>query len=1384
MEAQALRGGAGVSRCRVCGRRVAAADPGCPEHGPAPRSGSGGEDARAERAPELPSFPGYRTLRLAGEGGFGAVYAAEPAAGGAEVAIKLARADRPEAGPTLVWEARILEEVGPPHAPVVYAQGELPDGSPYVVMEHLAVPTLSDRMLAAPGPLPVAEACALVCAALQALEVVHARGYVHRDLKPENIFIAGPTGVMASPALLRATIVDYGLAVPERGSARSSEGSALGTAEYMSPEQCEGRSDIDARADLYAVGVILYELLAGRPPFWGPAAAVREDHRSRRPPRLRPGVKVPAALEELVLRCLAKDRADRFASAAALREAVLGAARNPAESVPPSLSRPESIPASGPRNERRTVGLVIFDTDLDAVTLKRRLAALGGELAHTAGRRCVAVFDHEPGVSPVRRALRAARDLVRRGACSRALVDLAPVLVQRRAGGARRYLSPLFSREDLAPPDAHAEAPAIQVTPAAVAALPEGARGALDSVISSMPPGPIDVSLDEEGPGDTTFEPLIGRADILGALVDGARAVAASGLPTITSVIADTGLGKSHLASVLDQRLREIAPGAHVIDLRAREPLVGGADPTVREILQQALDLPAVPPPGGGRALLESRLGPAGAELVPAVALALGWAEVEIDGTGKPGDTWAAYPELRAIEAAPGALRAALTVAAGEALRQSAARGPVFVILDDAHVADDAALSALEYAALAEGHARVWVCALARPAFEQLRSGFGERAGRREVYRLGPLDREDAAALCRRLLAPVDDVPEPALDRLIARSQAIPLLLVELVLGLKREGIVRRHPKGGAWYVATDELDRLPEAPLIEWLARAELDALPPALQEHARLVAMLGAEVTVDEIAGVLQRLDRTGEGEAFPLDPGIATRRLLAAGVLVQDRRAGRVRFRHPLVREAMARSTAAPLRRRIHLAAFEHHRATPAGGEARLRALVHHAAEANLHDVAEGAYLTLAEHARARHAYVDAEALYSRALEQAEAARAAGEVEGAEARRRQAAARRGRGLMRYRLGRYHDALEDLAAARAAAEAEEDAPAQVEILLDEATAFDWMEEFRSSEARVDAARALAAAIVPLPPLLTARLLLGVGRSLHRFSREEEAAAALERAAAAAAELGDEGYETLVISLLVLGFIYPGLGRLDEAGAALDRAVDLCEAHRDALHLGPATNNRALLRACQGDKARMIADLGRVLAIARELGQGSLELVGEYNLGEYLYLMDDLDAAAPHIARALEIERRRSGDAGRPVAAVLDARFRLFSGDEPGARAVHDRIRAHQEAARASGRADALLLPSEEVLWVMVDLATRDPAGPDAGLDEAAWDALEARSARDSVGQEHIEVLEARAVSSLRRGRADEARRAIARALGAADRIPNVMGARLRRRADEIARA
>src|SRR5262249_13380894 len=144
------------------------------------------------------------------------------------------------------------------------------------------------------------------------------------------------------------------------------------------------------RADIYSMGVLLFELIAGRPPFWGPHAAVREMHISNRPPRLSTADRaIPAALEQAVMRCLQKDRDKRFESARDLRIALESTRAEELDAQPVPSSR--AVASQAPLSSRLTVGLVFFESAAALPVVETRIRALGGQLAYAAGGRHVAV---------------------------------------------------------------------------------------------------------------------------------------------------------------------------------------------------------------------------------------------------------------------------------------------------------------------------------------------------------------------------------------------------------------------------------------------------------------------------------------------------------------------------------------------------------------------------------------------------------------------------------------------------------------------------------------------------------------------------------------------------------------------------------------------------------------------------------------------------------------------------------------------------------------------------------------------------------------------------------------------------------------------------------
>jgi serine/threonine-protein kinase len=303
----------------------------------------------------------YRLDRLLGVGGMGGVYAATPTAGGDQVAIKVLSVADPTARDRIAKrfarEARAVSALRCPHIITVLDAGT--DGArPYLVMELLEGEDLGQRLrrdarIALPDVLHIAKQV------LIALGAAHQGGVVHRDLKPDNVFITKKDGDAAFCKLL-----DFGMSkmMPGEGQtlalALTKKGMAVGTPFYMAPEQARALPDVDGRVDLWALGAIVFECLAGRPPF---VASSQEqvliaicttdapDVRALRP-------EVPSKVSKLIARALTRDRAQRFQSASHMLVALDDAAERPIDRasvrprIPVAASLPPPSAASGPHS--------------------------------------------------------------------------------------------------------------------------------------------------------------------------------------------------------------------------------------------------------------------------------------------------------------------------------------------------------------------------------------------------------------------------------------------------------------------------------------------------------------------------------------------------------------------------------------------------------------------------------------------------------------------------------------------------------------------------------------------------------------------------------------------------------------------------------------------------------------------------------------------------------------------------------------------------------------------------------------------------------------------------------------------------------------------------
>jgi tRNA A-37 threonylcarbamoyl transferase component Bud32 len=266
-------------------------------------------------APEIPEIPGYDCLEEIGRGAMGVVYKARQEGLNRPVALKMLLAGEyagAEQRSRFRCEAEAVARLSHPHVVQVYEIGECA-GRPFLAMEYVGGGTLAQRL--GGTPLPAREAAALVETLARAVQAAHAAGIVHRDLKPGNVLLL-PDGT--------PKVSDFGLAKRLDGEAgHTATGAVVGTPSYMAPEQAAGEGKrVGPAADVYALGAILYECLTGRPPFRAAAPmetilqVIADEPVS--PRRLQPAL--PRDLETICLRCLEKDPARRYDSAAALAE--------------------------------------------------------------------------------------------------------------------------------------------------------------------------------------------------------------------------------------------------------------------------------------------------------------------------------------------------------------------------------------------------------------------------------------------------------------------------------------------------------------------------------------------------------------------------------------------------------------------------------------------------------------------------------------------------------------------------------------------------------------------------------------------------------------------------------------------------------------------------------------------------------------------------------------------------------------------------------------------------------------------------------------------------------------------------------------------------------
>jgi serine/threonine-protein kinase len=294
----------------------------------------------------------YTISREVGAGGMATVFLARDIKHDRDVALKVLRPELAAAmgSDRFPREIRTVAQFNHPHILSLYDSGEV-QGFLYYVMPFVEGETLRDR-LQREKQLPVGDAVRILREVADALSYSHARGVVHRDIKPANVLLSGRHAVVADFGVAKAVTA-------AGGDTLTTVGIAVGTPQYMSPEQAMGQQDIDHRSDIYSLGVLGYEMLAGRSPFEAQTAQALLAAQVMETPvdilKLRPGL--PPLLAEVIMRCLAKNAADRWQSADELLAKLELIGTSASGGMTPTDTRPFSA-TSAPRPARRRTAMI------------------------------------------------------------------------------------------------------------------------------------------------------------------------------------------------------------------------------------------------------------------------------------------------------------------------------------------------------------------------------------------------------------------------------------------------------------------------------------------------------------------------------------------------------------------------------------------------------------------------------------------------------------------------------------------------------------------------------------------------------------------------------------------------------------------------------------------------------------------------------------------------------------------------------------------------------------------------------------------------------------------------------------------------------------------
>ncbi|MCC7537676.1 MAG: protein kinase [Deltaproteobacteria bacterium] len=1245
------------------------------------------------------SIAGFRVTGVLGRGGMGVVYRAE-APDGTPVALKVLQSSL--ADPATVRRFELEARIPIVHPNVVRVVSAGADaGMPYLALELLEGESLAERL--ARGPMSAAEAIDVgrqVCAGLAA---AHALGIVHRDLKPSNLFVCRDG---------RVKLLDFGIALwTDEETRLTRTGSLIGTPSYLAPELVHGHGRVDGRADLWSLGVILYQALTGQRPFARESpmatllAAIVDPH----VPLLDLAPELPVELAEVVERCLEKDRHQRWPTAEALADAL--ASVDPThtaahDGTAARASGRESIPSG----ERRIVVLLLADDVRDVGAVRLAIERRGGSFVAVRRNTVLGLFGSPTwtGHEPV-------------AACDAALEARAHVGAVAIATGRASQLAGAFAGDVVRAVETACRAALVGValdreTATAVAnrIATRQVRDELFEIVADAPPRAPEQEL-----------PIVGRRVELGQIETAVRALLEDRRAMAVLVTGPAGIGKSRLRVAFEHMLAdaavERAEAVPILFARAEPHRSEDALHVAGALLLHHAETSSIGEPEGPHDVVLRLARDAYTDEDDARAAADALANLPGLETRRRDPT----PTLRDPQTRESRIR----LAVHDWLVARLLRGPLAIVIEQIQWADEDSLALVADILENEPDLPLIVFATARP--ELATEPFGNAPVLSITPR--PLGASDVAALAQAIAG--RPFAEPIVRAVHARTGGNPLFVEQIVRELVEIGRLETHDAAGDASASVDvAADAAPteELPLplsVEAAVQTRLDQLPSIEREACMLASVFGRTFTLDGLIALGLR------------DPGPVVAALEQRGLVAPARRGAsrELVFRSSLVADVALRSLTDERLTKLH---------------ARAAVFLSANRDAPPADVARHWELAGNAGAAAR-AYADAALLAERRGDGRSALRWSDRALslGAPSEVRWAIAVARASAFGF-LGRRTEQARELDDAEARAPSDAD---RARVLIEQSAALSATGESTRGIERADAA--LEAARKAGDPHAVVVALVRRAAGLIYVGRLDEAATTLDEAFARRDEV-PAGTRALLASWR--GQLATARGDLSARRAAYVEAVAEYRAAGDLRRAAGVESNLADTLNRFGACMEAEQQIRAALDSCRRVGNRRMEGYALANLGYALTGRGRIADAIETLSSAESLAKAMRDP--RLVVAVrtYGCRARLARGDDPAMIAIHAR-EAAEEASRVG-------LPALEVAALTLAASASERAGDPAAAQELSERALARRDELGSIEEDEAEVFLVRARCLQAVGRHAEAdvvlRRARERVTELANRI------------------